>query len=105
MEVLSEKDETFVVHVIAGDDVGVVAAVEVRVGDADRWHPALSASADGSSWTFVFTAPSIPSNIRCRAVDDSLNIGDEAKNAESQHQPEEEIEFVPDAQNSEEVEL
>ena len=105
VEVLSEKDETFVVHVIAGDDVGVVAAVEVRVGDADRWHPALSASADGSSWTFVFTAPSIPSNIRCRAVDDSLNIGDEAKNAESQHQPEEEIEFVPDAQNSEEVEL
>lgn len=102
---------TFVVHVTARDDGGVVAGVEVKAGTSDRWHPAVIAVADGSSWTYTYTALSqVPVNtIACRAVDDSLNLGDESS-TETLHQdgpPEEGLDaelpagFVP----SEEVEL
>jgi hypothetical protein len=73
--VAAGPDGTFVVHVIAGDNVGVVAAVEVRAGSSDRWHPMSLASDDGSAWTYSFTAMTAPTAVWCRATDDSLNVG------------------------------
>jgi hypothetical protein len=102
------EENTFAVHIIAGDDVGVVAAVEVRAGAADRWHPATPASADGSSWSYTFSSLSAPMDVRCRATDDSLNLGAESGAAHHNNPHEESLapEGLPsNFLASEEVEL
>eukprot|EP00051_Salpingoeca_urceolata_P017394 m.236546 g.236546 ORF g.236546 m.236546 type:complete len:755 (+) comp18941_c0_seq3:129-2393(+) len=62
---------------------GVVAAVEVTVDAGKRWHPAWSLdrrSAQETTWTYTYDKlsgvhrPSNPSLVRCRAIDDSLNM-------------------------------
>lgn len=69
---------TVTVSAFASDVGGHVAAVEIKL-PGDRWHPANPASEDDSSWYYQVTVPDeahVPKTAFCRAVDDSLNIGE-----------------------------
>lgn len=85
-----EESNTVTVSVFASDSGGHVAGVEIRV-PSDRWHPASPASEDDSSWYYQFTVPDrahVPKTAFCRAVDDSLNIGEPFEYSEPQHSAE-----------------
>jgi hypothetical protein len=85
-----EESGTMTISVLAHDVGGYVAGVEVRLPEG-RWHPAKPASDDDSSWYFQTIAPSshVPSTAFCRAVDDSLNLGDATEYNHPNHVPEE----------------
>lgn len=72
-----EESRTWTLSAFAQDHGGLVAAVEFSI-DGARWHPGKLVSDDGSSWAYQVVLPEglSPQKSLCRAVDDSLNIGD-----------------------------
>lgn len=84
------ESKTVTISVFANDvggSHGVVAGVEVKP-QGDRWHPASPASEDDSSWYYQMKVPDeahVPTTAWCRAVDDSLNLGDAVEYEDPQH--------------------
>lgn len=84
------ESSTVTISVFANDvggNHGFVGGVEIKPA-GDRWHPALPASDDDSSWYYQFKVPDaahLPTTAWCRASDDSLNIGEEFQYEEPKH--------------------